>query len=225
MVDAWWTDVQTHGVDRVRMLASRRDEVGMLNQLARVHLTQDGQLTGPVLVNRWGTEFQAGDRVVVRDNWYAHSDLRNGQTGTITHIHPDTDSLTFRRDVDGAEVELPRSYVDASVEHAYAQPSTPPKARPSTPPTYTSIPEWQPNTATPAYPEPETKPTCGSTPAGASTAAASNPTASPPSSHTSSLWSDSSPRASSNHRRVAKAWPWRTRPIDNSIKGSETSKV
>jgi conjugative relaxase-like TrwC/TraI family protein len=27
MVDAWWTDAQTHGVDQVRMLASRRDEV------------------------------------------------------------------------------------------------------------------------------------------------------------------------------------------------------
>jgi hypothetical protein len=58
---------------------------------------------------------------VVRDNWYAHSDLRNGQTGTITTIHPDTGSITFRRDVDGAEVVLPRSYVDSSVDHAYAQ--------------------------------------------------------------------------------------------------------
>ncbi|HZD22076.1 MAG TPA: MobF family relaxase, partial [Acidimicrobiia bacterium] len=27
MVDAWWTDARTHGVDQVRMLASRRDEV------------------------------------------------------------------------------------------------------------------------------------------------------------------------------------------------------
>lgn len=121
MVDAWWTDAQIHGVDRVRMLASRRDEVAMFNQLARVHMTQDGQLTGPVLVNRWDSEFQAGDRIVVRDNWYAHADLRNGQTGTITTIHPDTRSLAISRDVDGVEVVLPRSYVDSSVDHAYAQ--------------------------------------------------------------------------------------------------------
>ncbi|HZD23284.1 MAG TPA: AAA family ATPase [Acidimicrobiia bacterium] len=121
LVGAWWGDVAEHGIDRVRMLASRRDEVAMLNHLARVHMIGEGRLAGPVLVNRWGTGFQAGDRIVVRDNWYAHSDLRNGQTGTITTIHPDTGSLVFRRDVDGAEVVLPRSYVDTSVDHAYAQ--------------------------------------------------------------------------------------------------------
>jgi conjugative relaxase-like TrwC/TraI family protein len=121
MAEAWWTDTQTHGVDQVRMLASRRDEVAMLNQLARVHMQAEGHLDGPVLANRWGTEFQAGDRIVVRDNWYAHCDLRNGETGTITTIHSDTRSLTFRRDVDGTEVVLPRWYVDSSVDHAYAQ--------------------------------------------------------------------------------------------------------
>ena len=121
MVDSWWSDVRTYGVDQVRMLASRRDEVAMLNQLARVHMQTAGHLDGPILVNRWGTEYQAGDRIVVRDNWYAHSDLRNGQTGTITAIHPDIGSLTFRRDVDEAEVVLPKSYVDSSVDHAYAQ--------------------------------------------------------------------------------------------------------
>jgi hypothetical protein len=121
MVDAWWVDAQIHRVDQVRMLASRRDEVTMLNQLARVHMQGEGLLDGPVLTNRWGSEFQAGDRIVVRDNWYAHCDLRNGQTGTITTIGPDTGSITFRRDVDGAEVVLPRSYMDSSVDHAYAQ--------------------------------------------------------------------------------------------------------
>jgi conjugative relaxase-like TrwC/TraI family protein len=121
MAEAWWNDTQTHGADQVRMLASRRDEVAMLNQLARVHMQAEGHLRGPVLANRWGTEFQAGDRIVVRDNWYAHADLRNGQTGTITITDPNTGSLTFRRDVDGATVDLPRCYVDASVDHAYAQ--------------------------------------------------------------------------------------------------------
>lgn len=121
MVDAWWTNARTNGVDQVRMLASRRDEVAMLNQLARVHMQAEGLLYGPVVTSRWGTEFQAGDRIVVRDNWYAHSDLRNGQTGTITTINPDARTATFRRDVDGAEVVLPKSYVDSSVDHAYAQ--------------------------------------------------------------------------------------------------------
>lgn len=121
MVDTWWKDVQTHAVDQVRMLASTRDEVAMLNQLARVHMRAEGHLGGPVFVNRWGTEFQSGDRIVVRDNWYAHSDLRNGQTGTITEVHPDTGCMAFSRDVDCAVIELPASYMDSSVDHAYAQ--------------------------------------------------------------------------------------------------------
>ncbi len=121
LVDAWWADAQTHGVDQVRILASRRDEVALLNQLARVHMQAEDLLEGPTLVSRWGTEFQAGDRIVVRDNWYAHSDLRNGQTGTITTIKPATRTVTFLRDIDGVVVELPGSYVDSSVDHAYAQ--------------------------------------------------------------------------------------------------------
>jgi conjugative relaxase-like TrwC/TraI family protein len=121
MVDAWWADVQRHGLPQVRMLASRHDEVWMLNQLARVRMQQTGQLAGPPVVNRWGLEFQVGDRIVVRDNWYNHSDLRNGQTGTVTVVSPETATLTFRRDLDGADIELPKQYLDRDVDHAYAQ--------------------------------------------------------------------------------------------------------
>ncbi|HLF43073.1 MAG TPA: MobF family relaxase [Acidimicrobiia bacterium] len=121
MVDAWWTDVQNHGLDGVRMLASRRDEVQMLNQLARVRMRDAAEITGPSIVNRWRIEFQAGDRIVVRDNWYAHADLRNGQTGTVLSVHPDPGSVSFRRDLDGEVIELPKRYLDRNVDHAYAQ--------------------------------------------------------------------------------------------------------
>ncbi|MFP4554994.1 MAG: MobF family relaxase, partial [Actinomycetota bacterium] len=121
MVDAWWADAQTHGVDGVRMLASRHDEVRMLNDLARVRMHEAGELRGPVLKNRWGTEFQAGDRIVVRDNWYAHADLRNGQTGTIISVNPSDGTAAFRRDLDGEAIELPKRYLDRNVDHAYAQ--------------------------------------------------------------------------------------------------------
>lgn len=121
MVDAWWADVERHGLPQVRMLASRHDEVWMLNQLARVRMEQTGQLTGPAFVNRWGLEFRAGERIVVRDNWYAHSDLRNGQTGDIVAVSPETTTITFRRDLDGAVIELPKRYLDRDVDHAYAQ--------------------------------------------------------------------------------------------------------
>ncbi|HDH26972.1 MAG TPA: hypothetical protein ENH00_12395 [Actinobacteria bacterium] len=121
MVDAWWSDVQHHGLAQVRMLASRHDEVWMLNQLARVRMEQTGQLVGAPVVNRWGIEFQVGDRIVVRDNWYNHSDLRNGQTGTVIAADPQTGSLSFRRDLDATVIELPKRYLDRDVDHAYAQ--------------------------------------------------------------------------------------------------------
>lgn len=121
MVEAWWKHVETHGLEQVRMLASRRDEVEMLNQLARAHMCEANLLNGSVLVNRWGLEFQAGDRVVVRDNWYRHFDLRNGQTGTIAAIDPEKGSIVFRRDSDDQLIDLPKAYVDRDLDWAYAQ--------------------------------------------------------------------------------------------------------
>jgi conjugative relaxase-like TrwC/TraI family protein len=121
MVDAWWADVHDYGLAGVRMLASRHDEVQMLNQLARVRVREAGEITGPALFNRWGIEFQAGDRIVVRDNWYAHADLRNGQTGTVLAVDPEHGGLTFSRDLDGEVIELPKRYLDRDVDHAYAQ--------------------------------------------------------------------------------------------------------
>jgi len=121
MVDTWWADVERHGLPHVRMLASRHDEVWMLNQLARVRMQQSGQVVGQPVVNRWGLEFQVGDRIVVRDNWYSHSDLRNGQTGTVTAVSVDIGALSFRRDLDGAVIELPKQYLDRDADHAYAQ--------------------------------------------------------------------------------------------------------
>ncbi|MDP3983451.1 MAG: hypothetical protein Q8Q52_00395 [Acidimicrobiia bacterium] len=59
-------------------------------------------------VNRWGLEFQVGDWVVVRDNWYKHSDLRNGQTGTVIAVNLHAGSLSLRRDLDRVVTELPK---------------------------------------------------------------------------------------------------------------------
>jgi len=121
MVDTWWADVERHGLPQVRMLASRHDDVWMLNQLARVRMQQAGNVVGQPVVNRWGLEFQVGDRIVVRDNWYNHSDLRNGQTGSVIAVSLENGILSFRRDLDGADIELPKQYLDRDIDHAYAQ--------------------------------------------------------------------------------------------------------
>jgi conjugative relaxase-like TrwC/TraI family protein len=121
LVDAWWNDARTTGVESVRMLAARRYDVEGLNELARSRVRAEGLLSGPSLETRSGLSLQAGDRIVVRTNWYAHADLRNGQTGTVTTVDPGTGQLTFRRDHDRVEVVLPRRYVNQSVDYGYAQ--------------------------------------------------------------------------------------------------------
>jgi hypothetical protein len=103
------------------MLAARRSDVEVLNELARSRAQAEGLLTGPSLEIRSGLSLQAGDRIVVRTNWYAHADLRNGQTGTVTAVDPGTGQLTFRRDHDRVEVVLPKRYVNGSVDYGYAQ--------------------------------------------------------------------------------------------------------
>jgi conjugative relaxase-like TrwC/TraI family protein len=121
LVDAWWADTRVHGVDTVRMLSSRRTDVDMLNYLARARMESEGLVAGPTVETRAGLTLQVGDRIVVRTNWYAHADLRNGQTGTVTQVDTESDQVTFRRDHDQVDVILPRRYVDQSVEYGYAQ--------------------------------------------------------------------------------------------------------
>jgi conjugative relaxase-like TrwC/TraI family protein len=121
MVDAWWKDTRSHDIESVRMLAGRRSDIEMLNQLARSRAETEGLLTGPPLETRMGLRLQAGDRIVVKTNWYTHNDLRNGQTGTVTAVDLGTGGLSFRRDHDGVEVVLPKRYVAQSVDYGYAQ--------------------------------------------------------------------------------------------------------
>lgn len=121
MVDAWWTDLTTTPLAGVRMLAARRLDVEILNQLARTRMHATGQLTGPEYETRSGRTFQVGERVILKQNWYAHHDVRNGQTATITAINPDRRTVTVCRDHDRAVFELPGRYVDTSVDYGYAQ--------------------------------------------------------------------------------------------------------
>jgi hypothetical protein len=108
-------------MERVRMLACRRSDIEMLNQLARTRAQIEGLLTGPCLETHMGLSLQAGDRIVVKTNWYAHDDLRNGQRGTVAAVDLGTGGLTFRRDHDRVDVVLPNRYVTQSVDYGYAQ--------------------------------------------------------------------------------------------------------
>src|SRR5690606_22811717 len=94
LVADWWNDTRARGFESVRMLAARRSDVEVLNELARSRAQAEGLLSGPSLETRSGLSLQVGNRIVVRTNWYAHADLRNGQTGTVTAVDPGTGQLT-----------------------------------------------------------------------------------------------------------------------------------
>ncbi|MGH9893107.1 MAG: hypothetical protein ACREA0_14180, partial [bacterium] len=121
MVDAWWSDTSVHGIRSVSMLAGGRADVEVLNYLARSNMQAESLLAGPRLETRTGLTLQAGDRIAVRANWYSHSDLRNGQQGTVTAVDPMSGQIWFRRDHDGIEIVLPKRYVERSVDLGYAQ--------------------------------------------------------------------------------------------------------
>lgn len=106
------------------MLAPRRSEVRLLNELARRRLATDGQIAGPAL-DIAGNSFAAGDRVVLRMNapWLK---VENGTRCTILDVDIEAQSLTIVLS-NGSRRTLPSRYVNlrtrrggASIEHGYA---------------------------------------------------------------------------------------------------------
>jgi hypothetical protein len=118
-----YTSALESGVDAV-MLAPRRSEVRLLNELTRERLRADGGVAGPAL-SVGGREFAVGDRVVLRRN---ASDLavQNGTRGTIVDVDVRKQSLTLALS-DGGHRTLPSRYVNLrtqrgtpAIEHGYA---------------------------------------------------------------------------------------------------------
>ncbi len=101
MVDDWLSD---YGVGTQLMVASSRRQAYHLNRLARQGL----QLHGLLLPDQYqvSTAFgdravSIGDRLLLRQNEYRHYDVRNGDRGTVTDLHVDTQGdlvVRFRLD-------------------------------------------------------------------------------------------------------------------------------
>lgn len=99
------------------MYALRRSDVDDLNRRARQHLRAAGVL-GAGTITVAGRELAVGDDIVCLRN-DRRVDIRNGTTGTITALNPDSGAVTVAVD-DGARV-LPAHYLDAGhVAHGYA---------------------------------------------------------------------------------------------------------
>ena len=97
-------------------------EVGggdLFNQQARTRLAVERRLDGPAL-ETGARVFQAGDRILRRQNWTALRVL-NGDLGTVASVNPASGSLTVRLDGDPETRDLPSWYLDdGHVDYGYA---------------------------------------------------------------------------------------------------------
>jgi len=115
MVEQWWQH-RTAG-DQALMMARRNADVDDLNRRARRYVHAAGELSGePIVVN--DRPFQVGDQVICTKNDYANG-IRNGTTGTITHIDHQRAAVTLSTE-DGTR-RLDDEYLAAgSIQHGYA---------------------------------------------------------------------------------------------------------
>ena len=115
MVDQGWR--HRNAGDDALMMARRNADVDDLNRRARRHVHAAGELSGePLVVN--DRPFQIGDQVICTRNDYANG-IRNGTTGTITHIDHMPPAVTLSTE-DGTR-RLDKAYPAAgSMRHGYA---------------------------------------------------------------------------------------------------------
>ena len=115
MVEQWWQ--HRNDGDDALMMARRNADVDDLNRRARRHVHAAGELSGePLVVSE--RPFQIGDQVICTRNDYANG-IRNGTTGTITHIDHQRTAVTLATD-DGTR-RLDDGYLaSGSMRHGYA---------------------------------------------------------------------------------------------------------
>lgn len=112
-VGEWTSAAAEQAAGQVVMIARDNDTRSRLNELARAHRIEAGELGAERSFG--GTPVAVGDRVICRNN-DARVGVDNGTRGTVRHVH----SATIMLETDsGAIRELPAGYVADHVEHAY----------------------------------------------------------------------------------------------------------
>ncbi|HZD22776.1 MAG TPA: MobF family relaxase, partial [Acidimicrobiia bacterium] len=119
-VDDWHQNVTTTGHLAGTLLLARSNEtVKLLNVLARGHLANSGDLSGPTL-EADGREYQRGDRVICLRN-DPKLGVLNGDLATAIDVDPKTRTLTIQLDRDPETRVLPRRYLsEGHVDYGYA---------------------------------------------------------------------------------------------------------
>jgi conjugative relaxase-like TrwC/TraI family protein len=117
MVADWWEAHQS-GKDTL-LLARRRNDVDLLNQMARQRCVEGGLVSGPAITHQ-GRTYQAGDELLClkNDNRRDGIRVRNGMRGHVTEVYPHARRLrvSFR---DGTERLIPVNHYP-DIAHGWA---------------------------------------------------------------------------------------------------------
>jgi conjugative relaxase-like TrwC/TraI family protein len=119
-VDDWYQHITTTGDVAGSLLLARSNEtVRQLNVLARGHLANSGDLSGPTLEVD-GREYQGGDRVICLKN-DPRLGVLNGDLATAIHVDLKTGALTIQLDREPEPRPLPAWYLDdGHIDYGYA---------------------------------------------------------------------------------------------------------
>jgi len=107
--------------EQVVMLAVRRIDVTLLNDLTRQRLLAGGRLGEHAVVVGGGDarrEYRAGDQVIVTANDYRRG-LLNGTRATLSHVNAQQGTLTLTTD-DQRQVTVPAGWATGRLDHGYA---------------------------------------------------------------------------------------------------------
>jgi len=117
MIRAWASDIDARR-DPL-LLAYRRDNVEVLNRVARELWERSGRLTGPELTAPGGRTYRAGDQVITlapgpKGAWVT------SQAARVTAVDPEAETLTAITP-DGRQLHMSAEYIGADrVAHGYA---------------------------------------------------------------------------------------------------------
>jgi conjugative relaxase-like TrwC/TraI family protein len=122
LFDAWRAD-RSRGLDSI-MLAPTRDLVAELNRRARAHRLACVPTPGPEVILADGNRASAGELIITRSNdrrlrTSATDWVKNGDRWTVLAAHRNG-GLSVKHRRSGRSIQLPASYVRASVELGYA---------------------------------------------------------------------------------------------------------
>jgi len=107
--------------EQVVMLAVRRADVALLNQLTRERLLANGQLGEHAVVVGAGDrqrEYRTGDQVIVTTNDHRRG-LLNGTRAALTHVDERQRTMTLATD-DQRQITVPAGWAAGRLDHGYA---------------------------------------------------------------------------------------------------------